>query len=112
KQGVTLRDEWKYHHELTAENAWSSLRRIFDGDERPDGLFASNDTTAIAAVEFARERGIHIPEALKIIGYSNDPRTSIITPPITSIEQYPSAMADRVAETLINALQGSSNRQS
>lgn len=111
KTGMTLREEWVHHQELTAENAWSSLRRIFDGTEQPDGLFAANDTTAIAAVEFARERGIRIPEDLKIIGYSNDPRTAIITPPITSIEQYPSAMADKVAQTLINALQGYPDHQ-
>jgi len=110
KEEVSLRDEWIYHQELTAENAWSSLRRIFDGAEQPDGLFAANDTTAIAAVEFARERGIHIPENLKIIGYSNDPRAAIISPPITSIEQYPNAMADKVAQTLIGALQGAPER--
>ena len=105
KQGMPLREDWVYHHELNAENAWNSLRRLFEGEFVPDGLFAANDTTAIAAVEFARERGIRIPENLKVIGYSNDPRTAIITPPITSIEQYPSEMADKVAETLIHALQ-------
>ncbi len=110
KEGVSLRDEWIYHQELTSENAWGSLRRLFDGAEQPDGLFAANDTTAIAAVEFARERGIRIPEDLKIIGYSNDPRAAIISPPITSIEQYPNAMADKVAQTLMGALQGSSER--
>src|SRR5690606_14904926 len=66
KEGVSLRDEWIYHQELTAEHDWSSLRRIFDGTNQPDGLFAANDTTAIAAVEFARERGNPIPEDLKI----------------------------------------------
>lgn len=105
KQGTALREEWVHQHELTTENAWNSLRRLFDGEEVPDGLFAANDTTAIAAVEFARERGIRIPEDLRIIGYSNDPRTSIITPSITSIEQYPNEMADKVAETLLGALQ-------
>ncbi|WP_257666847.1 LacI family DNA-binding transcriptional regulator [Parapedobacter tibetensis] len=105
KNGLQLREDWVWHHELTEENAWNSLRTLFGGNTVPDGLFAANDTTAIAAVEFARERGIRIPEDLKIIGYSNDPRASIITPPITSIEQYPNEMADKVAETLINALQ-------
>ncbi|MGK6350317.1 LacI family DNA-binding transcriptional regulator [Parapedobacter sp. DT-150] len=105
KQGMPLREDWIFHQELTAENAWTTLRKLFGGGLVPDGLFAANDTSAIAAVEFARERGIRIPEDLKIIGYSNDPRTAIITPSITSIEQHPSKMADSVAYTLINALQ-------
>lgn len=106
KGGVSLPEEWILHHELTVENAWNSLRRIFDGGGWPDGLVAGNDTTAIAAVEFARERGIRIPDDLKVIGYSNDPRAGIITPPITSVEQHPSAMADKVAQLLMEALQG------
>ncbi len=105
KQGIELPEDWVYQHELTEENAWNSLRALFAGGRMLDGLFAANDTTAIAAVEFARERGIRIPDDLKIIGYSNDPRTSIITPSVTSVEQYPSEMADKVAETLIATLQ-------
>ncbi|MFC3200083.1 LacI family DNA-binding transcriptional regulator [Parapedobacter deserti] len=106
-RSVSLPEHWVCHHELTAENARRSLRLLFGGNEKPDGLFAANDTTAIAAVEFAREHGIRVPEELKIIGYSNDPRTSIITPSITSIEQFPSEMADKVADTLISALKHS-----
>ena len=105
KQNIILREDRVYHHELTAENARNSLSKLFESADVPDGLFAANDTTAIAAVEFARERAIRIPEDLKIIGYSNDPRTSIITPSITTIEQYPHEVADKVAQTLIEALQ-------
>ena len=105
KQNIILREDRVYHHELTAENARKSLSKLFESADVPDGLFAANDTTAIAAVEFARERAIRIPEDLKIIGYSNDPRTSIITPSITTIEQYPHEVADKVAKTLIEALQ-------
>ena len=109
KGNVSPREEWVYHQELTAENAWSTVRQLFAGAEQPDGLFAANDTTAIAAVEFARERGVRIPGDLKIIGYSNDPRTAIISPAITSIEQYPNDMADKVAQTLLGALQGAAD---
>src|SRR5690606_27971710 len=71
KQNIILREDRIYHHELTAENARNSLSKLFESADVPDGLFAANDTTAIAAVEFARERAIRIPEDLKIIGYSN-----------------------------------------
>ncbi len=102
--GMTLREDWVYYQELTAENAWNSLRKLFSEAEVPDGIFAANDTTAIAAVEFARERDIRIPGELKVIGYSNDPRAAIITPAITTIEQYPAQMAEKVAGTLLSAL--------
>jgi len=111
KANIHLNEKWCFYHELTAENAWSSLRQIFSDDEKPDAIFASNDTTAVAAVQFAREQGINIPNELKIIGYSNDPRTSIITPSITSIEQYPAEMAFRVAQKLLELLRDKSKRE-
>ncbi|SEN64276.1 transcriptional regulator, LacI family [bacterium A37T11] len=102
--GLDMRSEYTFYQELTQENAWNCLRKLFSNKDVPDGIFAANDTTAIAAVEFARERDIKIPDELKVIGYSNDPRTAIITPAITSIEQYPGEMAEKVAATLIHAL--------
>ena len=112
KAKVTLSKKWCFYQELTAENAWNSLRQIFAGEEVPEAIFASNDTTAVAAVEFAREQGIKIPEELKIIGYSNDPRASIISPPITTIDQHPDEMAHLVAYKLLNLLKDKHARES
>ncbi|MFC6103215.1 LacI family DNA-binding transcriptional regulator [Olivibacter domesticus] len=111
KAKVTLAKKWCFYQELTAENAWNSLRQIFAGDEVPEAIFASNDTTAVAAVEFAREQGIKIPQELKIIGYSNDPRASIISPPITTIDQHPDEMAHRVAYKLLHLLKDKNARE-
>lgn len=104
KDRLSIREDWVFHHELTAENAWMSLRKLFSGKDRPDAIFAANDTTALAIVEFAREQGIVIPDELKIIGYSNDPRAAIITPPITTIDQHPEEMAHRVSSKLFDIL--------
>lgn len=110
KASLKLNEKWCFYQELTAENAWNSLRQIFAEKDKPDGIFASNDTTALAAVEFAREQGIKIPDELKIIGYSNDPRAAIISPPVTTIDQHPVEMASRVAQKLIDILKDRSLR--
>jgi len=111
KANIPLKEEWCFFHELTADHAWNSLRQLFAADEKPDAIFASNDTTALAAVEFARERGIKIPADLKILGYSNDPRAAIITPPVTSIDQHPAEMAARVAHKLIHLLKDKTSQE-
>jgi len=40
-------------------------------------------------LEYAKEVGIKIPGDLRVVGYSNDPRSAIISPSITTIEQFP-----------------------
>lgn len=93
---LDLREDWQFYHELNAANARETLKKLFSGKECPDAIFACNDTTAVEVIEFAREQGINIPGDVKLIGYSNEPRGSIITPAITTIEQFPEEMAEKV----------------
>ena len=103
---LPVKEEWIFHQELTHGNALFALQQLFETAVVPDGVFADNDTSAIAAIEYAKEKGIAIPETLKIAGYSNDPRTAIITPAVTSVEQFPNLVGKRIVETLIELLNG------
>lgn len=103
---LPVREEWIFHQELTHDNALLAMQQMFECAEMPDGLFADNDTSAIAAIDFAKKNSIAIPQKLKISGYSNDPRTAIITPAITSVEQFPNLVGKRIVETLIALLNG------
>ncbi|MDX1940868.1 MAG: substrate-binding domain-containing protein, partial [Saprospiraceae bacterium] len=51
----------------------------------PDGIFSSNDTAAVSAIQCAKERGIKVPEQLAIIGFNNDPISEIIDPSLSTI---------------------------
>lgn len=101
---LPVKEERIFHQELTHGNALFAMQQMFQASEVPDGLFADNDTSAIAAIEYAKEKGIAIPEALKVAGYSNDPRTAIITPAVTSVEQFPSLVGRIIVETLVELL--------
>lgn len=102
---INIYPEWFYYQELTSENAKQALLQIFANEIRPDAIFFANDTSAIAAVEFASENGINIPNDLKIIGYSNDPRSRIITPSITSIEQDASQFGTEVVAKMMHMIE-------
>lgn len=95
-----------YNQLLTRENALTACQSIF-GEDRPypDAIFCANDTTAIAVQQFVmRETDLRIPEDLKIIGYSNDPRVEIIRPSITSVEQHPEDMGRLAAQSILELM--------
>lgn len=104
KAGLQPKERWTFYQELTRENAISAIRKMFTGATVPDAVFACNDTTALEVLEYAVERGIEVPAQLKVIGYSNDPRTGIIRPGITTIEQHPAQMAQNISQSLIELL--------
>lgn len=101
---ISLKEEWVFYQELTHENALDVCQRIFSASDQPDAVFAANDTSAIAVLQYSREHGICIPDQLKLIGYSNDPRSEIVEPSITTIDQNIPQMADKVVNRLLSLL--------
>jgi LacI family transcriptional regulator len=102
---ITLKKSRTFSHELTAANAEKICEKIFAKEPWPDAIFCANDTTAISVLQTARSLGLHVPRKLKIVGYSNDPRTQIISPSITSVEQFPAEVGTRAARALIESIQ-------
>ncbi|RFS24680.1 LacI family transcriptional regulator [Chitinophaga silvatica] len=101
---IPVRKNRLFYQELTRESAWQTCKKIFSQKPYPDGIFASNDTTAITVMEYCRTIKVKVPEELKIVGYSNDPRTEIISPPISSVDQYPAMMGERVVAALMELI--------
>lgn len=105
KHKIPFKKSRVFYQELTKENALLACEKIFAQAPYPDGVFAANDTTAITILEYCRKINLRVPEDIKIVGYSNDPRAEIITPSITSVDQFPAIMGERVASALLELLQ-------
>src|SRR5260221_3470981 len=93
-----------FSHELSAGNARKAMHHLFDKKPYPDAILATNDVSALEALSFAKEIGIQVPGELKIVGYSNDPRSAIVSPSITTIEQFPAQIGKAVAEEVLRIL--------
>ena len=72
--------------------------------ERPetDGIFASSDIIASQVLQVASQKGIKVPEELKVIGFDDSIIASYTTPPLTTIHQPIKEMAQLAVDTLIN----------
>ncbi|MBV9229042.1 MAG: substrate-binding domain-containing protein, partial [Chloroflexi bacterium] len=55
--------------------------------EAPTAIFASNDMMAFGATEAARERGLHIPTDLSIIGFDDIPQAAHVHPALSTVRQ-------------------------
>ena len=111
QSGIKLEEDRVFYQELTNENALESCRTLFSHSDKPDGIFTANDTSAIAVLKYTREIGMHIPEDLKLIGYSNDPRSAIVDPAITTIDQNIDKMADKVVHKILSLLDAENGSQ-
>lgn len=74
--------------------------------DKPDGLFISDDLTAILTMKIAHDLGIRIPEDLKIIGYDGTPFVENYYAHLTTIKQPISEIAKLTVEILIKKING------
>lgn len=111
EHGLPVTNGRVFFHELTAENARKTLKRLFSKQPYPDAVFAANDVSALEALHFAKEMGVRVPGHLKIIGYSNDPRSAIVTPSMTTIEQFPTNTGRVIVTELVKILKGDHSKE-
>ena len=75
----------------------------------PDGIFASNDTSAVACIRELKQAGIKIPQDIAVVGFNNDPIARVIEPNLTTIHYPGEEMGELAAITLINGLKNLSS---
>ena len=104
QHNIPVDKDMVFYQELNADNARKAMHILFAKKPYPEAIFAANDVTALAALGFAKEIGIQVPKELKIVGYSNDPRSAIVSPSITTIEQFPTQIGKIIVQELLGIL--------
>ena len=70
-----------------------------------DGIFAGNDLMAIGALKALHERGIRVPEQVKVCGFDGIGLTKITEPELTTIAQPVYEMGELAARILIEEIE-------
>lgn len=109
KNGRRLNLDLVYWGGLQEENGKQGMARLLKLDERPDAIFAVNDPVAIGAYDVLKQRGLKIPDDMGIIGFSDNPISFFISPPLTTIHQPAFEMGKRAAELLLEQIEQGSN---
>ncbi len=73
-----------------------------------DGIFAVNDSTAIAVMQEIQNMGKKVPEDIAVIGFGDGPNALIAYPPLTTIEQKGYEMGREAINLLLNKIENES----
>lgn len=71
----------------------------------PDGLFCANDNAAISVIQAAKKLQIHVPDDIAVIGFSNTPASTIISPSLTTVDDHAFEMGQAAARLLIRQIE-------
>lgn len=71
----------------------------------PDGVFCSNDTSAIGLIQTVKRNGLTVPGDIAVVGFSNTPSSLIIDPALTTIDDHAFEMGQAAARLLIRQIE-------
>lgn len=102
--GLSFQEELTVIDTLDEKSGERAMERISKMEERPDGIFAANDTSAVAIVCELKRAGIRVPEEIAVAGFNDVHISRVIDPPLTTVHYPGQEMGEVAAATLIDML--------
>lgn len=91
-----------FHHDA----GYRLGRDLLSLPDRPTAVFAGNDLQALGLYEAARELGLRIPEDLSVVGFDDLPVARWVGPPLTTVRQPLTEMAEAAARLVLELGRG------
>ena len=90
----------------TSEAGYEVVPKLLERPDRPTAIFAVNDRMALGVLQWARERGLRVPEDLSVVGFDDIPAAITSFPPLTTIRQPSIQMGHEAIKLLFKLLEG------
>jgi LacI family transcriptional regulator len=75
-------------------------------DPRPEAVFCMIDPVAIDVLTEWKKLGIRIPEDIALAGFTNNPSSAVVEPPLTTVAQPGYEMGKLAVSHLLDQLDG------
>lgn len=96
----------------TRELALEKTIEFITNNPTIDGIFAVNDSTAIAAMQMVQKAGKRVPEDIAVVGFGDGPNAMITCPPLTTVEQKGYEMGSEAITLLLQRIHNESDSDS
>jgi LacI family transcriptional regulator len=77
-------------------------------EQHPDAIVAFNDIITFAAFTAIKEQGLHIPDDVALIGFTDDLHAKYVTPRMSAIEDQSHLMGQTACQLLLKNIGGDS----
>ncbi|SDO03122.1 LacI family DNA-binding transcriptional regulator [Alkalicoccus daliensis] len=101
---MPVNNQWIYTDSL--EDVEMFLEKVFDGEEIPEAIMASNDRSLMRILSFLKKKYNGIPPTLSLMTIDEVEFAELYSPRITTMEQPAFAMGKKAAEVLLEQING------
>jgi len=111
KNNLPLDDHLLIESDLTLEDGRAKMLELLKLKERPDAIYVASDNAALGALQILNEHHIDVPNTIRLVGFGNEPFTSLVTPTISSINQHSAKIGKLTAETFLERVKSTTVKQ-
>jgi LacI family transcriptional regulator len=89
----------------TLLDAYGHTQKMIAQNTIPDAIFAASDYMAMGVIKALQESGLKVPQDVAVAGYSNEPFAALISPSLTTVEQYSEEIGKTAARLLLDEIE-------
>ncbi|MBF4487781.1 LacI family DNA-binding transcriptional regulator [Flavobacterium sp. CSZ] len=104
KSNLEIRESWIIESNLRVEDGRRIMQQLLDFPERPDAVYVAGDIAALGALQVLLENNIKVPEEIALIGFSDEPFTSLTQPSISTVNQHSEQIGKLAAEAFLERI--------
>ncbi len=101
---------WVAEGDFTFESGVGAFKQFHTEKQKPDAIFASNDTMGSGFICSAKKAGYKIPDDVGIIGYDDLPSSKFMHPTMSSVHTDYEKLGNATIKSLIESFSKTSER--
>ncbi len=104
KHGIAIDERLMINCGLLTEHGTKAAQYLLKENISFDGIFSVSDPAAIGAMLVLKNAGILVPNQVSIVGFSDEPITALLDPPLSTVYQPGFEMGQIASRMLLNQI--------
>jgi len=104
KWNLDIQEDWIIESNLRKDDGRRIMQQLLDGPDRPDAVYVAGDIAALGALQVLLENNIKVPEEIALVGFSDEPFTSLTQPSISTVNQHSDQIGKLAAEAFLERM--------
>jgi DNA-binding LacI/PurR family transcriptional regulator len=104
KHGLAVDPDLILDTGLSEENARIGTKKLLGLAHLPDAIFGINDLITLKALEVVKDAGLRIPQDIALIGFGDEPITTLVRPSLSTVNQFAHQLGRMSAKEALDQL--------
>ncbi len=87
KYKIPLEKRWIIHNNFSQPDIKKALNQLLKTEPKPNAILATSERIAMDCFGIIKEMGLSIPSDIAMVGFTDNPFSRLLAPPLTAIHQ-------------------------